>query len=92
MYLTNKLSYLPSARVYFSTGVADVNRVKILLKTLIVIEDIQEELSMMERYMKISIHELLMMTYGKQLMLYIIVINLYQAPKRKSMILYLPVS
>ena len=30
------LSYLPSARVYFSTGVADVNREKILLKTLIV--------------------------------------------------------
>ena len=28
------LSYLPSARVYFSTGVADVNREKILLWTL----------------------------------------------------------
>ena len=35
------LSYLPSARVYFSTGVADVNREKILLKTLIVRENEQ---------------------------------------------------
>ena len=35
------LSYLPSARVYFSTGVADVNREKILFKTLIVRENEQ---------------------------------------------------
>ncbi len=35
------LSYLPLARVYFSTGVADVNREKILLRTLNVRENEQ---------------------------------------------------
>ena len=40
-YCINYLSYLPLARVYFSTGIADVNREKILLKALIVMENEQ---------------------------------------------------